>query len=57
MEHKFTTIRVPIEVREKAEELREILKAKNKKLKFVNLSLGAVVGYAVTFAIKKEKKV
>lgn len=52
---KFTTVRVPVEVREKAEELREILKVKNK-LKFVNLSLGAVVGYAVNSELKKRKK-
>ena len=52
---KFTTIRVPIEVRKKAEELKNILEKNIEKevgIK-INLSLGEVLGCAIAHVREK----
>ena len=52
---KFTTIRVSIDVRKKAEELKLLLEKKIEKevgIK-INLSLGEVLGCAIANARKK----
>ena len=55
-ESKFTTVRVPTEVKEQAEKLREVLQ-KREDLKWVGvLALGAVIGYAIAKILEEETK-
>ena len=52
----YTTVRVPIEVKEKAERLKETLQ-KREDLKWVGtLALGAVIGYALAKILEDEKR-
>lgn len=51
----FTTIRVPIEVKERAEELRNKLQQKKEYNWLGTLALGAVLGYALTKILEEEK--
>lgn len=54
--NKFTTVRVPTEVRNQAEELRKVLQ-KKEALKWVGaLALGAVIGYALAKILEEETK-
>ena len=52
---KFTTIRVPVEVRRNAEKLKTILEKKIEKEVGIriNLSLGEVLGCAIANSMKK----
>lgn len=53
---KFTTVRVPAEVRDQAEKLREVLR-KREDLRWIGtLALGAVIGYALAKILEDETK-
>ena len=50
----FTTIRVPVRVKEQAEELRSKLQKKDQYSWLGTLALGAVLGYALSESLKED---
>ena len=53
-EEKFTTVRVPIEVKKNAEMLRQKLQ-QNTDLRWLgHLALGAIIGYAIGRMLEKD---
>ena len=56
MDSKFTTIRVPLEVRDQAEELQKQLQQR-EDLKWIGtIALGAVLAYALTKMLEEERR-
>lgn len=54
-EESFTTIRVPVEVKKRAEQLRDKLQQKKEYNWLGTLALGAVLGYALGKILEEEK--
>lgn len=51
---RFTTIRVPVEVKEQAEKLRKELKKREEYKWLGNLALGSVISYALSKILEDE---
>jgi hypothetical protein len=54
MAEEFTTIRVPVKVKQQAEELRAKLQKKKEYSWLGTLALGAVLGYALAEILKED---
>lgn len=51
---KYTTIRVPVKVKEQAEKLRAHLQSRPEYKWIGTLALGAVLGYAISESLRKD---